>query len=225
MAKRRKVDNPLALAVLSYLTRQPMHPYQLSRTLAGDGHARSIKFNHGSLYMVFGQLTKAGFIAPQGTTRDGQRPERTEYGLTEAGRAEMQHWLSDLVEQPQAEYPQFVAALSLIAALNPDDVVRLLNNRLGRLSTQRAEITELLAKALAAGEHPLFLVEEEYRLAVLDAEVGFVERFVQRITDPQTGWGPAWAEVLATFPVPAEPGTEPTTEPTTTEPTTTRETP
>ncbi len=62
MAKARKVANLLALAVLAYLTQRPMHPYELSRTLRDNGDARSIKFNHGSLYMVVGQLAKAGFI-------------------------------------------------------------------------------------------------------------------------------------------------------------------
>ena len=63
MAKKRKVSNLLALAVLSYLTQRPMHPYELSRTLREHDDARSIKFNHGSLYMVVGQLARAGFIA------------------------------------------------------------------------------------------------------------------------------------------------------------------
>ena len=53
----------LALAVLSYLTVKPMHPYELSRTLRDNDDVRSIKFNHGSLYMVVGQLARAGFIA------------------------------------------------------------------------------------------------------------------------------------------------------------------
>ena len=71
----RKVGNLLALAVLSYLTQGPMHPYELSRTLRDNGDARSIRFNHGSLYMVVQQLARAGFIAAQETSRDGQRPE------------------------------------------------------------------------------------------------------------------------------------------------------
>ena len=56
MAGRRKVGNLLALAVLSYLTQKPMHPYELGRTLREHGDARSIKFNHGSLNMVVHQL-------------------------------------------------------------------------------------------------------------------------------------------------------------------------
>jgi hypothetical protein len=39
----------------------------------------------------------------------------------------------------------------------------------------------------------LFLVEEEYRLARLDAGSSFAERFIGQITDPETGWGPLWA--------------------------------
>src|SRR5690349_11648977 len=111
--RRRRVDNLLALAVLSYLNRQPMHPYQLSRTLRDHGDARSIKFTHGSLYMVVQQLARAGLIVEQETTREGQRPERTVYALTQAGRAEFRRWLRELVEVPQYEYPHFVAALSL----------------------------------------------------------------------------------------------------------------
>src|SRR5258707_10282240 len=100
MATKRKVGNLLALAVLSYLTQRPMHPYELSRTLRENGDARSIKFNHGSLYMVVQQLARAGFVAEVETSRDGARPERTVYALTGAGRDELHDWLRELVEQP-----------------------------------------------------------------------------------------------------------------------------
>jgi DNA-binding PadR family transcriptional regulator len=193
MAKKRKVGNLLALAVLSYLSRAPMHPYELSRMLRDNDDVRSIKFNQGSLYMVVKQLARAGFIAEQETARAGQRPERTVYAITEAGRREAREWLRELVEVPQHEYPHFVAALSLIAALPPGDVLTLLASRLQRLDEQRAEIRDGIERALASGLHPLFQVEEEYRLALLDAEFSFVEQFIARITDPKTGWGPMWA--------------------------------
>jgi DNA-binding PadR family transcriptional regulator len=190
----RKVGNLLALAVLSYLTQGPMHPYELSRTLRDNGDARSIRFNHGSLYMVVQQLARAGFIAAQETSRDGQRPERTVYALTDAGRAEVRDWLRDLVGEPEHEYPHFVAALSLIGALPPGEVLDLLDKRLARLAAARAEIRALVDKTLADGVPALFLVEEEYRLALLDAEVAFVERFKSQITDPDNGWYAMWAQ-------------------------------
>lgn len=187
---KRKVGNLLGLAALSYLTQRPMHPYELSRTMREHDDARSIKFNHGSLYMVFQQLAKAGFVTEQETSREGQRPERTVYAITEAGRAELSDWMRELVADPGHEYPRFVAALSLIAALHPDEVVELLGERLRRLERQREEIRRLIDETVAAGSHPLFLVEEEYRLALLEADHVFVETFVARITNE---WGPMWA--------------------------------
>jgi hypothetical protein len=52
----------------------------------------------------------------------------------------------------------------------------------------------VIDQALAAELHPLFLVEEEYRIAMLDAETAYVTRLIGRITDPAAGWGPLWAQ-------------------------------
>src|ERR671919_773532 len=107
--KKRKVANLLALAVLSYLTRGPMHPYELGRTLREHGDARSIKFNHGSLYMVVEQLERAGFVVEHETTRSGRRPERTASALPGAGGEESRVGGRELGGDPRHEYPQFVA--------------------------------------------------------------------------------------------------------------------
>ena len=40
----------------------------------------------------------------------------------------------------------------------------------------------------------LFLVEEEYRLSLLNAETAFVEELLGKITGPDTGWGASWAQ-------------------------------
>ena len=47
---RRRVSNPLALAVLASLTERPMHPYEISTTLRQRAKEESIKLNYGSLY-------------------------------------------------------------------------------------------------------------------------------------------------------------------------------
>jgi len=114
-----------------------------------------------------------------------------------AGRAEFRDWLRELVAEPQQDYPHFAAALSLIAALPPSEVVPLLRHRPGQLDEARAEIRGLIDTALARGVPGLLLVEEEYRLSQLTAETAFVEEFIGKITDPRTGWGAMWAEFHA----------------------------
>jgi DNA-binding PadR family transcriptional regulator len=191
------VGNLLGLVVLAYLSREAMHPYELSRRLRDHDDARSVRFTHGSLYSVIRQLAKAGFVAAQETTREGQRPERTVYALTDAGRTELFAWLRKLVTKPEYEYPRFVTALSLLGALYPDDAVDLLRRRLDRLRMIRSETSDRIEAALATGLHPLFQIEEDYRIALLDSEIHFVERLIGRIADPETGWVTAWAAAHA----------------------------
>ncbi|HZR99577.1 MAG TPA: PadR family transcriptional regulator, partial [Chloroflexota bacterium] len=74
---KRKVSNPLALAVLALLLERSMHPYELAATLRQRGKSASIKLNYGSLYTAVAALQRAGFIEPRGTVRAGRRPERT----------------------------------------------------------------------------------------------------------------------------------------------------
>ena len=83
---RRRVANPLALAVLCCLTERPMHPYEISTALRSRGKELSIKLNYGSLYSVVESLQKHGLIRSVEKTREGRRPERTVYEITDAGR-------------------------------------------------------------------------------------------------------------------------------------------
>lgn len=194
MAKKRKVGNPLALAVLSYLLMKPMHPYELGRTLKKHGDDRNIKYNHGSLYMVVRQLHAAGFIAEQEIERQGNLPERTVYAITADGRQELRDWLRELIAEPKHEYPAFVTGLSLISALPPQEATELLRKRLEQLAVQREDIQSVLDSAASQGVPGLFLVEEDYRLAIVDTEVDFVEKFLRDINDPETDWAGPWGE-------------------------------
>ena len=92
----RTVTNLLGLAVLSYLTERPMHPYELNRLLKDRDAARAFKLSYGALYGVVGQLAEAGLIRAVGTGQRGRLPRHTVYELTDAGRAEMRAWLASV---------------------------------------------------------------------------------------------------------------------------------
>ena len=182
MPSKRKVSNLLALAVLSYLSQQPMHPYELGRNLREHGDDRSIKYNHGSLYMVVGQLARAGFITEQETGRAGQRPERTVYALTDTGRAELRDWLRELVGEPEPEFTAFEAALSVVGILPPDEVIALLGKRADTIEANLAEHRTRLREVMKAVPR-LLLIEIEYKLAIAEAEARWVRSLVTELTD------------------------------------------
>ena len=135
MAGRRAVSNLLALAVLVTLTERPMHPYEMAATMRSQGKERSIKLNYGSLYTVVNNLARHGLIEAMGAGREGRRPERTVYQITEAGRKELEDWMAELVAVPVKEYPQFEAALAELPVLPPGRALELLRDRAGALET------------------------------------------------------------------------------------------
>src|SRR5579872_7510230 len=109
--------NPLALAVLVCLYEKPMHPYEVAQTLRRRAKQESVRLNWGSLYAVVESLEKKMFIKATGTRREGRRPERTVYEITDDGVREMTDWMTVLIGVPMKEYPAFMSGLSFIAAL------------------------------------------------------------------------------------------------------------
>ncbi|MEV0712787.1 PadR family transcriptional regulator [Nocardia aurea] len=170
MAKKRKVGNLLALAVLSVSVEGPMHRYEIASKLRERGKDRDMDIKWGSLYTVVQNMEKAGFLEVVGSERDGARPERVIYRITDAGRAEMSDWARELIASPQPEPARFTAGLSVVGTLPPDEVVDLLGERIDALeqaiTTGRAELAALRAAALPR----LFVIESEYGIAMLEAE-------------------------------------------------------
>ena len=178
---RRRVSNPLALAVLSCLIEKPMHPYEISTTLRSRGKETSIKLNYGSLYAVVESLQKHGLITSRETTREGRRPERTVYEITEPGVAEFEDWLAELLSTPVRDFTSLEAGLSLMPGLPPDEVARLLEDRAIRLRSELRALDASHAEAQAVGLPDLFLVETLYRRRMLDAELDFVATLAKEI--------------------------------------------
>jgi DNA-binding PadR family transcriptional regulator len=180
-------SNPLALAVLALLFERPMHPYEMGVILKQRHKEESIKLRYGSLYTVIDLLLRRAFIAARETGRDGRRPERTVYEITPAGREELRTWMAELIAEPAKEYPQFEAALCLLPVLPPDEVLTLLRKRVERIAQNVAALTQRFKSIGDQNFPPLFLVETEYRLALMKAEQHFVAELIGRI---ESGWGP-----------------------------------
>ncbi|HEY7225053.1 MAG TPA: PadR family transcriptional regulator [Micromonosporaceae bacterium] len=203
MAKRRKVANLLALAVLSTVMHRPRHPYDMATALRDWGKDQDMKIRWGSLYRVVQNLEKHGFIAAVQSERRGGRPERTVYQITEAGRAELADWVRELIGVPEPEELRFKAGLSLLAVLSPDEVVDLLERRITTLEQEIAAAGEQLA-AYAANVPRLFLVESEYELAIRTAEADWARGLLHEITEGSFPGLAQWRDFHRTGEAPAE---------------------
>ncbi|RSN59430.1 PadR family transcriptional regulator [Amycolatopsis sp. WAC 04182] len=194
--KRRKVGNLLALAILSTLNERPMHPYEMASILKSRGKDRDMGIKWGSFYTVVGNLRKHGFIEAAESGRDGARPERTVYRITDAGRDEMLDWLRELLAGLAPEEPKFVAGLSVLGWLGPDEVIALFRTRLAALDEDIASTRAELARLLE--EIPrLVLLELEYHLAIRAAEAEWVRSILGELTSGSMPGLAEWRALVA----------------------------
>ncbi|MGH9680922.1 MAG: PadR family transcriptional regulator [Candidatus Acidiferrales bacterium] len=192
---RRPFSNPLALAILVLLYERPMHPYEMATTLRERGKERSIRLNYGSLYTVIEQVLRAKLIAVRETLREGKRPEKTVYELTPSGEAELLDWMRELVSSPLKEYPQFEAALSLLPVLPPEEVVDLLEIRLGLLK-KTIEGFAVEARLLREIRLPrLFSLESEYFETLTRAEHEFTKGLLADLRRDTGGLRSGWTKL------------------------------
>ncbi len=191
---RRKISNPLALAVLASLYERPMHPYEMATTMRARSKDESIKLNYGSLYSVVEALQRGGLIETQETTREGRRPERTVYRITDTGVHELLDWLGELLSTPIKEYTQFEAGLSFLPVVAPAEALALLGARVNRLDM---ELTGRRSVHARLDEHipRLFSVEYEYKTKLLEAELAWLRTLVHDIESGALGGSDIWAQI------------------------------
>ena len=192
MASKRKVSNPLALAVMALLYERPMHPYEMVSVMRERGKHESVRLKYSSLYSVVEALVREGFISPRETVREGRRPERTVYELTDAGRVEFLGWLRELLSVPAKEYTQFAAGLTFLPALPPDEAAELLDGRVRRLEEEVGEMRSVLDSAMEEGLPRLFLIESEHELILREAELRWVRELVSDISEGTLGGMAEW---------------------------------
>ena len=75
----------LGISVLALLQGRRMHGYEMYQTLVERHADRIVKVRPGSLYHVVDRLTEEKLIRRAATARDGKRPERAIYEITDAG--------------------------------------------------------------------------------------------------------------------------------------------
>jgi hypothetical protein len=123
------------------------------------------------------------------------------YRLTPEGRETADDWLLDMLSTPRNEYPEFPAALAFLPLVTPGQV-------LGQLSRRAIELRAKIAALEAVGQDlairfqlpRIFGVEDEYRLAMLKAELGWVEAIIADLSDGSFDWDneriAAWAAAI-----------------------------
>lgn len=178
--------DPLALTILALLAEQPRHPYEIQR-LIRERKKDFAKSTQRTLYHAIDRLVKAGLIAPAEISREGNRPERTVYQLTDAGQDSFMQWLGELLAQPLPEYPLFTVAVSFLGYLPQETVQQALQARIIELE---GELAGIEARLQGLGQHlpRVLLLELEYVRVLRQGEVAWLRTLMQDMRQGQLTW-------------------------------------
>ncbi|MFD0684704.1 PadR family transcriptional regulator [Actinomadura fibrosa] len=196
MAEGQRRQSPLALVLLALLSEEPMHAYRMRRLIKERGKDAVVNVERSnSVYQAIERLRRDGLIRVRETLRGEGRPERTLYEITGEGRDALRRWLATALSVPAREFPEFPAALATMSAATPEDVADHLEARAAALSRLLAE-TEARRAADARTVPRLFLIEDEYSIAMAEAELRWVRSLIDELNRKELTWSREWLDGL-----------------------------
>ncbi len=188
--------SPLSFVVLALLFEEPMHSYRVHKLISERGKDRVVNVGQrNSVQQALQRLDREGLVEVQEKQQDAKYPERVIYRITYSGRDALFGWLEHMLAAPATEYPQFPAALAFLALSSPDEAAALLQRRRDGLASRADE------QARQLDHRPeflprIFVIEDEYTLAMLRAEICWLDSVLAEIKDSTLAWSPE--QLLAT---------------------------
>src|SRR4029453_15778048 len=136
----------LALLVLWLLYEKPQHVYGMQKLIEAQGKDRVVNVrSRGSLYQTIERLVRHGLVEVSETVPVEGYPDRILYAITDAGREVAREWLREMLRTVAGEYPEFIAAVSILFGLPPEDARAQLEERERRLAAELADTEAALA--------------------------------------------------------------------------------
>ena len=179
---------PLGISALSLLVEEPMHPYEMYQLLMARHEDRLVKVRPGTLYHAVGRLEERGLVETAGTDREGNRPERTTYRITPAGREALTVRLQDMLAEPVNEYPSFPLAVAEAYNLPAAVVLELLDRRLVLLQGQLEFLQKGEAAVLKKDVARKYWIDLEYQQTMLRSEMGWIRSLQDQLRSGELPW-------------------------------------
>ncbi len=179
---------PLGVMVLALLREGDMHPYEMIKLMRQRHDDRLAPITNGTLYHTVARLQKQELLAESGVDRSGNRPERTTYTLTDAGREIVPEWVRR--ELPRIDRPeQFRVALAEAHNLDRGEVIDLLQQRRAALSAYQQYHQDGRAKAIDREVPEQYLIEIDREAVLAQAELRWLDHLIPRLEQQAFHWG------------------------------------
>ena len=179
---------PLAVAALALLAEGPTHPYEMYQTLVMRSEDRLVKVRPGSLYHTVDRLARQGLVRATGTEREGNRPERTTYEITEDGTLALAERVADIIATPVNEFPEFPLGLGEAHNLPVGTVIDLLRKRIGLLRADIAVLDDAVVRVRAKALPAKYWLDVRYLRTMAEADVAALEALIDDLASGAIPW-------------------------------------
>lgn len=150
----------LQLVILGLLSGCHSHPYEIKKLLKEHQLDRLIKVNDGTLYYAIEVLSKKGSIEPLEVVQADKRPEKTIYGITEAGKGQLEEEIYAGLTEDGILNRSFIAALLFVKYADRHKVIDLIESRTRAYEAKLAEVTGTLSVRLKQSpDSSLFILQ------------------------------------------------------------------
>lgn len=176
-----------------------MHAYRMHELIRERGKDTVVNVaQRNSVYQALARLQRDALIRVQSTAKELGRPERVVYEITDAGSRTLHDWLASTLRTPVREFPSFPAALAFIMVLAPKEALSHVSARVKTLAEQIASEEAATQAVKQSGLPRLFLIEDEFRQAMLRAELAWVETLAEDLRSKELNWSRDWLRKIAT---------------------------
>lgn len=178
---------PLGLMVLALLEEGDMHPYEMIRLLRQRHNDRLVPITNGTMYHTVARLVRAGLLEEVGVDREGNRPERTTYTRTLAGRSAALEWVRrELVRTDRLV--EFRVALAEAHNLPREEVVDLLQTRRAAVTGEHIIYRDALSKARSNRVPEQFLLEVDREQRHVETELAWLDDIIGQLEQKSYPW-------------------------------------
>jgi DNA-binding PadR family transcriptional regulator len=179
---------PLAVAALALLAEGPSHPYEMYQTLVHRAEDRLVKVRPGSLYHTVDRLARHGLVRATGTEREGNRPERTTYAITDAGTNALAERVAEIIATPVNEFPEFPLGLAESHNLPVETAIELLRKRVALIRADIDVIDHGIRTVQAKNLPAKYWMDVRYLRAMAEADATTLEALIDDLVSGAISW-------------------------------------
>lgn len=169
---------PGELSVLALLRDGPMHGYEMARCFERDDLAEVCPVEQSLLYTYLRNIEDRELVTWQ-EAREGKRPPRKVYTLTDAGRRAVDTWLNEPVERMRQVRLEFLLKLYFLHHSDVRAELALLRRQLAVCEAYRRRLDE---RANCTEGFPRLVAHS--KLSAAEATIGWLQSYAAEL-EPQ----------------------------------------